>query len=69
MSRTRKASALPGSWGGPWWRDAARPWRYFAGPPAWFRRLLNRRARRRQERAAALGEVVATKRDLRWRWW
>jgi hypothetical protein len=69
MSRTKKKNALPVSWGGPWWRDPERPWRYISGPPAWFRRLLNRISRRRQDRAAQDGEILATKRDLRWRWW
>jgi hypothetical protein len=70
MSRTRKLNGIPGFCGGAWWRGA-RWWKYYPGPPRWFRQVRNRMLRRRQDREVRQHEEIRTprKRDVRWRWW
>jgi predicted RNase H-like HicB family nuclease len=65
MSRTTKHCPVP-------WRDREFPWRsYTDGPPAWYRRIHNRKLRLKQNREAkATGEIASIwKRSIGWLWW
>ena len=51
--------------------EPEQPWRYIVTPPSWYRRWLNNRLRRRQDRELQReGEVkTPAKKDLAWLWW